>query len=276
MTQSPENFDWPAWVARWERMQARYLVERRQRFETIARLIAAAQGTSPLILDLGCGPGSLMAALLEAIPGARIVGLDMDETLLLLAEKRLARYGERARVMLADLRIQDWIAALTRPPSNPPISELRNGGTKGGGVRADAIVSATALHWLSPDQLSTLYRQIASLLNPGGIFLNADHVASGSPAVQAAWVQHRERMRAGQQTDPTTDDWNGFWKAYLAALGLEAQGEREEAFGGWQGIEDGLPLAWHFDQLRQAGFASVDCFWRCDCDAVYGGIQNDE
>jgi hypothetical protein len=35
----------------------------------------------------------------------------------------------------------------------------------------------------------------------------------------------------------------------------------------------GLPLAWHFDRLRESGFAQVDCLWRCDGDAIYGGIK---
>jgi hypothetical protein len=34
----------------------------------------------------------------------------------------------------------------------------------------------------------------------------------------------------------------------------------------------GVPLAWHFDKLRAAGFTCVDCFRRLDCDAIYGGL----
>ena len=43
--------------------------------------------------------------------------------------------------------------------------------------------------------------------------------------------------------------------------------------GACAGVEEGLPLAWHFDKLTESGFSSVDCFWRCDCDAIYGGIS---
>jgi len=50
-----------------------------------------------------------------------------------------------------------------------------------------------------------------------GIFLNADHVASDSPAVQASWAKHRQGFHLSQ-IDPTSDDWDGFWQAYLAAL----------------------------------------------------------
>jgi SAM-dependent methyltransferase len=267
MIHPPQNLDWPTWVARWDRMQARYLVKREERFDTIARLIEATQGTSPRVLDLGCGTGSLMAAILDTIPDATAVGVDLDQTLLWLAEKRLVSYGDRAKALLADLRKSDWPNALT------PFAPSPKTGRGGWGVRFSAIVSATALHWLSSAQLSALYMQIASLLQPGGIFLNADHAASNNSAIQSAWERQRKKMRADEQPDATADDWDGFWKAYLAALGPEAQAEREHAIGDWQGVEEGLPLSWHFDHLQQAGFTAVDCFWRVDCDAIYGGVR---
>jgi SAM-dependent methyltransferase len=240
-------------------MQERYLVGREERFAVITRLVRETQGEAPRILDLGCGTGSLMAALLGAIPEAQVLGLDLDPTLLPLAEKRLAVFGGRGRVQLADLTRDSWLGSISPWERD--------------GARANAVVSATALHWLSPDQLSRLYAQIAGLLPPGGIFLNADHVASDAPAVQTCWVHHRQEMRAARPGS-ASDDWDGFWKAYLAALGPEAQAARQEALGDWQGgVEEGMPLTWHLDQLRASGFKAVDCFLRLDCDAVYGGIR---
>jgi hypothetical protein len=37
-----------------------------------------------------------------------------------------------------------------------------------------------------------------------------------------------------------------------------------------------LPLWWRLDALREAGFEGADCFWRLDCDAIYGGIRKAE
>jgi SAM-dependent methyltransferase len=259
------------WLARWDRMQEHYLVARNERFAIMARLISATQGDAPLILDLGCGTGSVMAALLEAIPGSRAIGVDMDPTLLRLAEERLIMYGDRAQVFWADLRQADWVSTLSQQKVN-------------------AIVSATALHWLAPEQLAALYTQIASLLKPGGIFLNADHVASDNPRIQQEWESQRTQMLAIRPAvneftadtsnpleagSPLPEDWDSFWAAYLAELGPEAAAERQRILGPWKGVEAGQPLAWHLDQLRQlrkSGFSSVDCFWRADCDAIYGGI----
>lgn len=252
MIHLPENLDWSAWAARWDRMQERYLVGRDERFAVIARLVRETQGETPRVLDLGCGTGSLMLALLEAMPGAQVFGIDLDPTLLPLAEKQLAAYAGRGKVLQADLCQDPWPQEAAGP--------------------YDAAVSATALHWLSPDQLSSLYRRVASLLRSGGIFLNADHVASDAPAVQTCWVRHRQVMRAAQPS-AASDDWEGFWIAYLAALGPEALDARKQALGYEQGgVEEGMPLAWHLDELRAAGFKAVDCFLRLDCDAVYGGM----
>ena len=247
----PENFDWAAWVARWERMQERYLVGRAERFAIMAGLVRDTQGPAPRALDLGCGTGSLMAALLEAIPDAYVVGIDLDSSLLLLAEKRLAAYGERSQTHLADMRESAWLAGIPE--------------------RFDAVVSATALHWLNPEQLAGLYAQIAGRLRPGGIFLNADHVGSDQPLIQQAWSRQRAEALAAQ-SDLAAEDWDSFINAYLEVLGPDARAARQQTLGEWQGVEDGMPLSWHFQALQQAGFSSVDCFWRSDCDAIYGAF----
>jgi len=249
----PDGFDWPQWVDRWDRMQERYLVRRRERFEMMVRLIRDTQQSVRQLVDLGCGTGTLTLRLLEVFPQAQVFGLDGDPTMLALARSRLESYGTRARIIQADLRDGGWRDSIT--------GEI------------DGAVSATALHWLDPGRLPDLYRAVAGLLRPGGIFLNADHVGSSSPAVQKAWEQHREEARR-EEGDTNADDWREFWSAYAVALGL-GLAEIRQRFDGMleQSVEAGLPLAWHFDQLRAAGFSSVDCFWRCDCDAIYGGIR---
>jgi SAM-dependent methyltransferase len=260
----PEEFEALQWVERWDRMQDRYLVRRRERFEMLVRMLRATQPPGCRVLDLGCGPGSLTLALLESMPEAQVWGIDFDRAVLLLARERLARCdhgpGCSAHFMLADLRDGGWIEVLPAP--------------------VDAVVSATALHWLRPGELATLYRRIAEILRPGGIFINADHVGSDFAPIQEAWEEHRQQMRAAEAETTAAamrsveeEDWDGFWEAYACALG-SAREAGQRALGGWEGgVEEGLPLAWHLDRLRESGFRAVDCFWRCDCDAIYGGIR---
>jgi SAM-dependent methyltransferase len=249
----PDDLDWQSWVDRWDRMQQRYLVKRGERFEVIARLIGKTQQRVAKIVDLGCGTGSLMLDVLVAFPNAEVLGIDFDPSMLWLARARLERFGRRAHTELMDLRETSWVSAVPAP--------------------VDAVVSATALHWFSPAQLAGVYHQVAQILKPAGIFLNADHVGSDLPEIQREWERHRAEMRE-QEGRSHSDDWDGFWAAYSRALGLDINEIHQRVIGGWEdGVEEGLPLAWHLDKLREKNFVHVDCFWRCDCDAVYGGIR---
>lgn len=245
-----ENLDWQHWVGRFDRMQERYLVGRRDRFEIVVRIIRAVCPEPERILDLGCGTGSLTEAVLEAFPECHVVGIDLDASLLLLATHRLGRFGSRVRLLNDDLRCGDWMNQV--------------------GGNFDAAVSATALHWLSAEHLVELYRRLAVLLKPGGILLNADHVASKHPAIQTAWQEHK---RAALAPLAGREGWSDFMRAYAAALGRDPATMGANAVGPWEGVEDGMPLAWHFDRLRESGFVAMDCFWRFAGDAVYGGLR---
>jgi len=250
--QFPPEFDWCCWIERWDGMQDRYLLHREERFSVMVRLIGGTQQPVRRVLDLGCGTGSLMLHVLREFPEARVWGIDFDPTLLALAEKRLAEFGERVQLVEADFRHESWLKLLSNP--------------------IEAVISATALHWLSLQQLARLYNELAVILRPGGIFLNADHVRSTSDEVQRAWEQHRQQMR-DRQTDTDADNWQGFWEAYGRALNVDIGQLRKELTEPWKGSEEGLPLEWHFEKLKASGFEAVDCFWRLDCDAVYGGIR---
>lgn len=249
------RIDYMEWTLRWDRMQERYIAQRYERIRLIIDTIRGTQKKVANILDLGCGAGTLTWAALDAFPGAQVYGVDFDPTLLPLAEACLVDVSHRTHLILADLRDASWLQ-LAR-------------------AKMDAVISATALHWLSPEQLSTLYKQLAGVLRPKGIFLNADHVASDHAPLQQAWEQNRDKIRA-QRKDLDGETWPEFWQSYAQALGLEVGQIHQRVIDGWnenESVEQGLPLAWHFDQLRAAGFTSVDCFWRCDCDAIYGGIR---
>jgi SAM-dependent methyltransferase len=250
----PDGIRWQDWVERWDRMQERYLVRRAERIGLIVGLVRGAVSPLKRVLDLGCGTGSLMQPFLDGFPSAEVYGIDFDPVLLPLAQERLRPYGSRARLILADLRSETWRAEL---PDT-----------------FDAVISATALHWLTPVELAGLYRQLASLVRPGGLFVNADHVASRQPNVQKIWEQSREEKRRAE-AKPGGEDWEGFWEAYAQALGLSG-GRRaaERVLGGWDGgVEEGLPLVWHFSALTDSGFSHPECFWRCDCDAIYGAFR---
>jgi ubiquinone/menaquinone biosynthesis C-methylase UbiE len=244
------NIDWRKWISRWDKMQDFYIPDRKERFKIIVQLIASTQSKVSKVLDVGCGTGSLMLPILETFPEVEVCGIDFDPTLLVLAEKRLSKFGGRAKLVKADLRKSDWTALAAK--------------------KFDAIVSATALHWFSPVQLNRLYKQFAGILKPGGIFLNADHAGSACREIQKEWEAQSAKKKYKKKN---VDDWNGFWRAYGRVLKINVKQYRKKLMGQWVGSENGLPLQWHFEKLKEAGFEAIDCFWRLDYDAVYGGIR---
>ena len=248
----PPGFDWQHWMTRWERMQERYVVGREERFAVLMRMVRATQPAALRVLDLGCGPGSLMLRLLEQFPQAHIVGIDFDPTLLALARAQFAKFGDRATFVRADLRDPSWAESVAAP--------------------FDAVVSATALHWLPSEQLALVYRRVGQVVRLGGIFLNADHVGSESAPIQKAWEKHRDEVLT-QGANMAADDWSGFWKAYGQALNVDMEAIHQRMARDQEGVEQGMPLAWHFHELKASGFRYVDCVWRSDGDAVYGGIR---
>ena len=53
-----------SWIVRWDRQQEGYLPDREERFTALIDAVEAGAGRpDPLVLDLGCGPGSLSARL---------------------------------------------------------------------------------------------------------------------------------------------------------------------------------------------------------------------
>ncbi len=248
----PEGFNWQIWVDRWDKMQNRCVAKWAEGFEIIARMVRDTQNSAARVVDLGCGTGSLMLEILKALPKSQLIGIDFNPTLLPLARKRLAKYDERVNLFLEDLREDKWLQHLSGP--------------------VDAVVSATALHWLKPSELAELYGKIAKILRVGGIFLNSDPVSSENKCIQQTWEKNRKRMLSQNKMDEE-EAWKDFWAGYMMTLGPDICHVCKEFLNKLEsGVEEGMPLVWHFDKLKAAGFTSVDCFWRCDCSAIYGGI----
>ena len=63
------------WLDRWDHQQELYMADREERFAVMADVIdAVIDRSDPLILDLGCGPGSTSVRMLDRLPGAEVVG----------------------------------------------------------------------------------------------------------------------------------------------------------------------------------------------------------
>ncbi|MCC3775908.1 trans-aconitate 2-methyltransferase [Streptomyces sp. UNOB3_S3] len=248
MTESVTAMDWNAWQTSWDRQQEWYLPDREERFRVMLDMVEAFAGPEPRVLDLACGTGSITARLLERFPGATSVGVDLDPALLAIARGTFEG-DERATFVTADLKDPRWTTGL-------PYDTY------------DAVLTATALHWLHTEPLRALYGQLAGLVRDGGVFMNADHMPDpATPRINQAEraLRHarQERTKAGGALD-----WADWWR--LAAADPVLAGPTAERFAIYGEHADGdtPPLDWHARTLREAGFTEARAVWSSPTDAM--------
>jgi len=107
--------------------------------------------TGGAVLELGCGSGRVMAALLER--GLRVAGLDGEEAMLARARDRLTPFGARARLTRGDMRRLE-------PPEPPELDA----------DRFDLVLVAanTFMHLEDHRDQGECLRGIRARLSPGG------------------------------------------------------------------------------------------------------------
>jgi SAM-dependent methyltransferase len=123
------------------------------------------------VLEIGCGTGQLTLPLAEM--GCALVALDIGPDLAALTRRKLAGYPAACVVVAA---FEDW--PLPRQPF-------------------DAVVAATAFHWLDP---AVRVQKAAQALRPGGVLalIATHHIAGGDEPFFA------EVQACYQKWDPTT------------------------------------------------------------------------
>ncbi|MEU8539031.1 class I SAM-dependent methyltransferase [Streptomyces sp. NPDC048717] len=248
MTDTARTTDWSAWQHSWDRQQEWYMPDREERFRVMLDMVEATVGPEPRVLDLACGTGSITDRLLQRFPNATSTGVDLDPALLTIAEGHFAG-DDRVTFVTADLKDPAWTRALPHESY-------------------DAVLTATALHWLYSEPLAALYGQLAGIVREGGVFMNADHmIDETTPRINAAERTRRHaRMEAAKAEGVL--DWADWWA--LAAkdpLLAEATARRFEIYG--EHADGDTPSAgWHADTLRAAGFGEARPVWCSPSDTM--------
>src|SRR4029453_5713075 len=164
------------------------------------------------VLDLGTGDGFTLGLLRNAYPDAEGVGVDFSAEMLALARQRFAGDPD---VQIVEHDLDD------------PLPDLGC---------FDLVVSSFAIHHCVDERKRALYGEVFRVLEPGGRFLNLEHVDSATPQL------HVDFLAAIGKTPAEDDPSNK-----LVAV------ERQ--------------LTW----LREIGFVQVDCHWKWRGVAPPGG-----
>ncbi|HEY6101759.1 MAG TPA: class I SAM-dependent methyltransferase [bacterium] len=123
---------------------------------------AVALEEAEVLLDVGCGTGTLLAELSRRRPHARVTGLDADPQILARAREKLTSSGLRATLIRAyaqDLPIAD--------------------------ATFDVVTSTLIFHHLSTAAKRSALAEIYRVLKPRGRFLLADF---GRPQTILQWT----------------------------------------------------------------------------------------
>lgn len=214
-----------------------------EQIDIIVRLARAACPEARVFLDLGCGDGILGHALLDAFSANNPEAVFADFSPPMLDAARARLNGYNAQFVNIDYAQSDWATAVEESSS------------------FDVIVSGFSIHH-QPDAIKQrLYRDIHSLLSPGGIFLNLEHVASasrwGEEQFEAYFIDslyqfHAPRGKSREQV--TADFYHRPDKDANILAPVEVQCE-------W---------------LREIGFQRVDCFLKVFELALFGGIKSSD
>jgi tRNA (cmo5U34)-methyltransferase len=153
------------------------------------------------VLDIGTGDGRLLALIRDDRDGVEAVGLDFSPPMLTAARER---FEGSAWIVDHDLA--------------EPLPELGS---------FDAVVSSFAIHHLPDDRKRAIYFEVFGLLEPGGVFVNLEHVASPTRALR---------------------------EEFQIELGLGPE---------WEDPSNQLaPVEPQLEWLRAIGFDDVDCLWK--------------
>lgn len=208
--------------------------------DVMLRVIAGCNRPVDNFLDLGCGDGILAATILEKYPNARGVLVDFSMPMIQAALYKLKEYSRSLHFSSVDYTDPDWfdIVATYGP--------------------FDVVVSGFSIHHQSHPVKQQIYTDIFDMMEPGGIFVNIEHVSSATPWIEALYDEYFiDSLWASQLTDE-----NAQTRAQVASAYHEREDKQENILAPVE-----LQCAW----LRRIGFADVDCFFKTFELAVFGG-----
>jgi SAM-dependent methyltransferase len=246
--------DWAErWQRSWDRLEENLVPDRELRIRALLDVVDAIAGRPPTVLDLACGTGTVTRRLLDRLPSARSIAVDVDPVLLAIASATFAG-DDRVRIVHADLRDPAWVDEVPE--------------------QVDAVITATALHWLPEEAVQRVYRDLAHVVRPGGVVAHAEEMPLVAlPRLDSRLAEVERERRIRQQADARRR-WDAWWEKAARDPALRfASAERRTVFtSNYPSEEFSPPAEWHIAALRKAGFTEVGVVWRSGTGAVVAAV----
>lgn len=208
--------------------------------EVIIRIIKSWIPNMNTFLDLGCGDGVLGRQLLVEWPDAEGIFMDFSKPMISSAKEKCRPFKDRSTIILQDYGESDWPESIKE---RTPV---------------DVVISGYSIHHQEDDNKFRIYKDIFSILKPGGIFLNLEHVASPNPKIEKLF-------------DETFVD--GLYAYHVKSGGKES---RDDIAGKFYNRDDKVlnkltMVEKQVDWLREIGYVNADCFFKLFELALFGG-----
>ena len=165
--------------------------------------------------------------------------IDFSDAMLSAARESLAG-APRSEVLKADFSSPKWLDSVsTHKPFN-------------------IVVSGFAIHHQPDERKKEIYSEIYSILSPGGVFLNLEHVKSKTLEVEKLfeeyYIDHLHDHHSNSEPGTTREE---------VAEGYNNRPDKDED----QLADVGEQCGW----LTEIGFRDVDCFFKLFEIALFGG-----
>ncbi|MDY6931634.1 MAG: class I SAM-dependent methyltransferase [Halobacteriota archaeon] len=197
---------------------------------------------SPTILDIGCGPGTLSQELLEFIPGCEVTGVDSSEGMVHASLDKLRKYVPHGyKAVLSNFNEEDFFSAVIPQ-------------------EFDLIVSSLALHYVSDERKSALFKEIHKHMKENGLFIACIGNLSKNPQTRemeevfkAEYAYENAMKKSGNNL--TIQSFESFFS------GLRAR--QKDMNINWRSPEDYLII------LKDAGFTQPEVVWHAWTKSIY-------
>ncbi|MDR3597465.1 class I SAM-dependent methyltransferase [Clostridium sp.] len=196
-------------------------------FYSISTAIAETDLDNPKILDLGAGTGIFSEYILKKYPKASLTLIDISEKMLEISKLRF-KNENNIKYIFEDYLSYDF------------------------NEKYDIIISSLSIHHLIDEEKFKLFKKCYSLLNIGGIFINADQFQGETPYIESLNKK--------------------LWKLKIENSDLST----EELLSCYERIklDKEATLSQHIKWFKECGFSDIGCVYKYHHFGVICGRKN--
>jgi len=214
-----------------------FIVERRRMLAILRSfyLHFLKHGTHKTMLDLGCGDGIVTSAIAD-------VGDSISPTLVDGSEDMLMKARERFR----GLKTARYVHASFQEMLQQDILDQT----------FDFIASSLAIHHLTMDEKTALFKKVHTHLNTGGYFVNIDVILAPSESLEQLYLSL----------------WKDWIDEQKTARGITGN-QFDDIIQRYKDAKENKPdtLDDQLQALRNIGYQDVDCYCKYGIFTMFGG-----